>query len=71
MTTNLLMSRSLTFPAGFCTGSTRRRRNAYTIDQDLYKQWSAGGGVWIEDDPDLNTDNTSILPQYFHMCGSI
>jgi hypothetical protein len=59
------MFRSFTFPAGFCIGSTRRRPNAYTIDRDLYKQWSAGGGVWIDDDPDPDAGNTSILPQHF------
>lgn len=39
--------------------STRRRTNAYTIDRDLYKQWSVGGGVWLKEgtgpqDPDEN-----------------
>ena len=30
--------------------SMRRRTNAYTFDQELYKHWITGGGVWIEDE---------------------
>lgn len=34
--------------------STRRRTNAYTFDHDLFKQWLAGGAVWLDDGPGRN-----------------
>jgi len=30
--------------------SMRRRTNAYTFDQELFKHWMASGGVWIDED---------------------
>ncbi len=32
--------------------SMRRRTNAYTFDRELYRSWSLGGSVWLDDDPD-------------------
>ncbi len=49
-----------------CGVSTRRRTNAYTFDRDLYRQWCAGGSVWLDNDPDPDAGNTSILPHDFH-----
>ncbi|MEN6442700.1 MAG: hypothetical protein ABFC71_02995 [Methanoregula sp.] len=36
--------------------STRRRTNAYTFDHDLFRQWLAGGAVWLDDGPGPDRD---------------
>jgi len=43
--------------------SMRRRTNAYTFDRDLYKSWSLGGTVWLDDNDD--PDHPSALQQSF------
>ncbi|MCX6700002.1 MAG: hypothetical protein NTV68_08755, partial [Methanomicrobiales archaeon] len=42
----------------FSRVSMMRRANAYTFDQDLFRAWSSGGGVWIDGD-DGGVDATS------------
>jgi hypothetical protein len=44
--------------------STRRRTNAYTLDQEIFRSWCSGGAVWIEeeaesDDEDENYPSTT------------
>ena len=43
--------------------SMRRRTNAYMFDQGLYRSWSLGGTVWLDDDDD--PDHPSALQQSF------
>ncbi len=43
--------------------SMRRRTNAYVFDQDLYRSWSLGGTVWLDNDDD--PDHPSALQQSF------
>ncbi|OPX68231.1 MAG: hypothetical protein A4E38_01880 [Methanoregulaceae archaeon PtaB.Bin108] len=44
----------------------RRRTNAYTFDQDLHRQWVAGGGVWLDEnngnDDDSSNPSTDFPP---------
>jgi hypothetical protein len=45
--------------------SMRRRTNAYTFDQELYRSWCSGGAVWIEEDAerdDTDDDNYPSAP---------
>ncbi|MCX6700969.1 MAG: hypothetical protein NTV68_13805 [Methanomicrobiales archaeon] len=41
--------------------TVRRRSHAYTFDQDLFRAWSSGGAVWIDDDVS-NGDGDDVNP---------
>jgi len=43
--------------------SMRRRTNAYTFDHEIFRSWSSGGSVWIDDNDDR--ENPSALQQSF------
>jgi len=53
---------------GGCGVTARRREQYFTLDMEVYRAWSGGASVWLDEDPDADSNDSSFQQNDSNCC---
>ena len=53
---------------GGCGVTVRRREQYFTFDAEVYRTWSNGASVWLDDDPDVGSNGSRLQQNGSNCC---